>query len=84
MQKMIECALTQMAESEDEEPLARVGRKRKAGVRRIGIKLPLLNMALVEVHRELAKVTLGARDMEIINKNVWKMVKITQEELNKA
>ena len=75
--QMIECALTQMAESEDEEPLARVGRKRKAGVRRIGIKLPLLNMALVEVHRELTKVTLDVKDMVIKNKNVWKTVKIT-------
>ena len=31
-------------------------------------------MALVEVHRELAKVTLGAKDMAIKNKNVWKTV----------
>ena len=41
-------------------------------------------MALVEIHRELAKVTMGAKDMAIKNKNVWKIVKITQEQLNKA
>ena len=55
---MIECALTQMAESEDEEPLARVGRKRNAGVHRVGNELPPINMTLVEVPRELVKVTL--------------------------
>ena len=41
-------------------------------------------MALVEVHRELTKVTLDIKDMAIKNKNVWKTVKITQEQLNKA
>ena len=71
---MIERALKQTAESEDEGPLALVGRKRKAGVHGLGIKLPPLNMALVKVHRELAKVTLGAKDMAIKNKNVWKTV----------
>ena len=76
--QMIECALTQMAESGVEGPLAQVGRKRNAGVRRVGIELPPLNMALVEVHRELAKVTLGAKDMAIRNKNVWKTVKVTR------
>ena len=45
-QQMIERALTRTAESEDEEPLAKVGRKRNAGVRRVGIELPPLNTAL--------------------------------------
>ena len=69
-QQMIECALTQTTESEDEGPLARIGRKRNAGVPLVGIEFPSLNKALVEVHRELAKVTLGANDMVIKNKSV--------------
>ena len=79
-----EHVLTRTTKSEEEGPLARVGRKRNVGVRRIGIELPPLNTALVEVHRELAKVTLGAKDMAIKNKNVWKIVKVNQEQLNKA
>ena len=50
----------------------------------MGIELPPLNAALVEVHRELAKVTIGAKDMATKNKNVWKAVKQTQEELQKG
>ena len=73
-----------MTESEDEEPQAKVGRKHNAGVRGVGIKLPPLNAALVEVHRELARVSLGAKDMAVKNKNVWKTVKITQDQLNKT
>ena len=67
---MIERALTRMAESEDEEPLARVGRKRNAGVQWMGIELPPLNIAFVEVHRELARTTIGAKDMAPKNKNI--------------
>ena len=73
-----------MTESEDEEPQAKVGRKHNAGVRGVGIKLPPLNAAFVEVHRELARVSLGAKDMAVKNKNVWKTVKITHYQLNKA
>ena len=65
-QQMIECALTRM-ESEDEDPLAKVGRKHNAGVCRVHIQLPPLNAALVEVHRELAKVNIRAKDMAIKN-----------------
>ena len=82
--QMIERTLTQMAESDDEEQLARVGRQRNANIRRMGMELPPLNVALVEVHRELAKVSMGAKDMVIKNKNVWKTVKWTQVELQKA
>ena len=53
---MIERVLTQTADSEDEGPLVKVGWKHNAGVRRVGIELPPLKAALVEVHRELAKV----------------------------
>ena len=69
-QQMIERALTRTSEREDEGPLAKVGRQRNAGVPRMGIKLPPLKAALVEVHRELAKVSMGAKDMAIKNKNV--------------
>ena len=50
----------------------------------MGIELPPLNAALVEVHRVLAKVTIGAKDMATKNKNVWKTVKQTQAKLRKA
>ena len=81
---MIERALTHTADSEDEGLLTKVGRKRNAGVRRVGIDLPPLNAALVEVHRELAKVGMGAKDMAIKKENVWKTVKQTQPELQKV
>ena len=61
--------------------LAKVRRQRNAGVRRMGIKLPPLNAALLEVHRELGKVTMGAKDMATKNKNAWKLVKLTQAQL---
>ena len=56
-------------------PLAKVGKKHNAGIRRIGIELSPLNAALMEVLRELARVSLGANDMAIKNKNVWKTIK---------
>ena len=83
-QQMIECAVTQTAKSEDEGPLAKVGRLRSVGIRRMGIELPPLNAALVEVHRELAKVSLSTKDMAIKNKSAWNIVKQTQAELQKA
>ena len=67
---MIERALTQTMESEDEGPLAKVGWKHNAGVRGVRIELTPLNATLVEVHLELAKVSLGTKDMAIKNKNV--------------
>ena len=83
-QQMIECALMRMEESEDEGSLTKVGRQQNAGICRMGIELPSLNTALVEVHRELAKVSMGMKDMAIKNKNVWKIVKLTQAQLQKA
>ena len=50
----------------------------------MGIKLPPLNAALVEVHRELAKVNMGTKDMAIKNKNVQKTIKWTQAQLQNA
>ena len=82
-QQMIEWAVTRRTENNDEEPVANVGRKRNAGIRRVGIELPPLNTALVEVHRELARTTIGAKDMAAKNKIVWKTVKQTEEELRR-
>ena len=81
---MIQRALTQIAESKDEGPLPKVGRKQNTGICRVAIELPPLNMALTKVHKELAKVSMGAKDMAIKNKNVWKTVKQTQAQLQKA
>ena len=50
----------------------------------MGIELPPLNAALVEAHRELARVSMGTKDMAIKNKNVWKTVKLTKAQLQKA
>ena len=83
-QQMIERALTRTVESEDEGPLTKIGMQQNTGIRRMGIELPPLNTALVEVHRELATVSMGAKDMAIKNKNVWKTVKLTQAQLQKA
>ena len=52
-------------ESEDEGPLAKVGKQRNTGIQRMGIELSPLNMALVEVHRQLHRVSVGAKDMAI-------------------
>ena len=83
-QQIIERALTRMVESEDEGPLTKVGRKCNVGVGRVRIKLPPLSVALVEEHKELAKVSIGAKDMAIKNKNVWKTVNLTHDKLSKA
>ena len=58
--------------------LAKVGRQRNAGIHCMGIELAPLNTASIEVHRELAKVNMGAKHIAIKNKNVWKTVKLTQ------
>ena len=82
--QMIQCALTRTTESDDGGRLARVGRQRNAGIRRMGIELPPLNAALVDVHRELVRTTSGAKDMAAKNKSMWKTVKQTQAKLQKA
>ena len=75
-QQMIERALTRPVENEDEGHLAKLGRQQNASIRCTGIELPPLNTALVEVHRELGKVSIGAKDMVNKNKNVWKTIKL--------
>ena len=62
--------------------LAKVGKKRNAEVCCVNIELSPLNAALVEVHRELAKVSISPKDMATKNKNVWKTIKLTQDQLN--
>ena len=69
--QMIEHALNQTTESDDEGPLARVGRKRN-----VGLATPT-KYALVKVHRELATITIGAKDMVAKNKNQWNTIKVT-------
>ena len=48
------------------------------------IELPPLNTAIIEVHRELAKVSMGAKDMSMKNKKDWKTVRLTQAQLKNA
>ena len=50
----------------------------------MGIELPPFNTAIVEVHHALAKVSIGAKDMATKNKNAWKTIKLTQDQLQKA
>ena len=54
--QMIQRALVGTTERVDECNLDKIGRMRNADEGRIGIELPPLNAALVEVHRELATV----------------------------
>ena len=61
--QMIQRALAGSVERKEERALDKIGRLRNADEGRIGIKLPPLNTALVEVHRELATVRHGAKDM---------------------
>ena len=60
--QMIQRALASTKEREDECSLGKIGRLWNAYEGRIGIELPPLNAALVEVHCELAIVWNGAKD----------------------
>ena len=60
--QMIQRALAGTTEHEDEHALDQIGRMWNADEGRIGIELPPLNAALVEVHRELAKVRNGDKE----------------------
>ena len=61
--QMSQRVLAGTAEREDERTLDKIGRMRNADEGRIGIELPPLNAALVEVHQELATVGNCAKDM---------------------
>ena len=73
--QMIQRALAGTAERTDGRALDKIGRMRNADEGRIGIELPPLNAALVEVHRELATVRHDAKDMVIKNKRLKKKEK---------
>ena len=59
---MVERALANEMEFDDEPKLQKVGRKRATKKRRTHIELPDLNTALVEVYRELAKTTRATKE----------------------
>ena len=69
------------AERKDERALDKIGRMRNADEGRIGIELPPLNAAMVQVHRELATVRNGAKDMVTKNKRLKKKEKYAQGQL---
>ena len=82
--QMIQCALAGTVEREDERALNKIGRMWNADEGRIGIELPPLNAALVEVHRELATVRNNAKDMVTKNKRLKKKEKYAQGQLAEA
>ena len=69
--QMIQRTLEGTTERTKGRSLNKIGRIRNADEGRIGIELPPLNTALVEVHRELATVRHGAKDMETKNKEKY-------------
>ena len=76
--QMIQRALAGTAEREDERALDKIGQMRNADEGRIGIELPPVNAALLEVHQELATVRNGAKDMVTKNKRLKKQEKYAQ------
>ena len=82
--QMIQRALVGTTERVDECNLDKIGRMRNADEGRIGIELPPLNAALVEVHQELATIRNGAKDMVTKNKRLKKQKKYAQGQLAKA
>ena len=82
--KMIERALAGMVELEEEHALRKISRMRNVDEGRMGIEQPLLNISLVEVHRELATMQNGAKDMVRKNKMAKKVEKYAKEQLEEA
>ena len=72
-QHMIQRAIASIIEAESKSTLNKIGRKRQAKRGHLAIELPVLNMALVEVHEILAKVRLGAKDMAFKSKRARKV-----------
>ena len=75
---MIQRALAGTAERTEGRALDKNGRMQNGDEGRIGIELPPLNTTLVEVHRELATVRHGAKDMATKNKHLKKKEKYAQ------
>ena len=82
--QMIQRALAGSAEREDERTLGKTGQMRIGDEDRIGIELPPLNTTLVEVHRELAMVRNGSRDMVTKKKCLKKAEKYAEQQLADA
>ena len=59
--EMIQHAITGLIKPEEENTFSKINRKRHTDGGHMTIELPSLNMALVEVHQEMAQVRLGAR-----------------------
>ena len=76
--QMIQRALASTTKHTEGRALDKIGRMRNADEGRIGIELPPLNTALVEVHRELATVRHSAKDMVTKNKHLKKKEKYAQ------
>ena len=82
--QMIERALARMVEQEEERALSKIDRMRNADEGHMGIKLPPLNIALVEVHKELATVQNNVKDMICKNKMAKKAEKYAKQQLEEA
>ena len=67
--QMIQRVLAGTAERENEHGLEKNGRMRNVDEGRIGIKLPPLNANLVKVHKKLATVKNGTKDMKNMHKD---------------
>ena len=76
--QMIQRAIAGFVERTEECALDKIRRLRNADEGRIGIELPPLNTALVEVHRELTTVRHDAKDMVTKNKHLKKKEKYPQ------
>ena len=74
-QQMVERALANEMEFDDEPKLQKVGRKRATKKHRTRIELPDLNTTLVEAYRELARTTRVAKDMAVNIKEARKQAK---------
>ena len=81
---MIEQALARMVEREEERALSKIDRMWNADEGRMGIELPPLNIALVEVHKELATVQNNVKDMICKNKMAKKAEKYANQQLEEA
>ena len=82
--QMIQRALAGTEEHKEERALDKIGRMQNADEGRIGIELPPLNTVLFEVHRKLATVRHGAKDMVTKNKRLKKKEKYAQGQLAEA
>ena len=82
--QMIQRALAGSVDRTEERALGKIGRLRNADEGRIGIELPPLNTALVEVHRELATVRHGAKDMVTRTKHLKRREKYANGQLAEA